>query len=268
MTMYARTLLGIAGAAWLAGGSVQAAPQVLGIVASNGSIPLTCDSADCRADLSTFCLQQPRDNPQPGQSYMPPEGADITLTGRNAAGETVRLPAASYVGFTTERGFTAVEVSLPAEKLAALGLQDPAIEIGEKASLIPAVTASDGNPQTAEEIAVATGIYRDKGAEFFDQAGESGDAIRLANRMINALPPRGRRPGDSDGQVLEAAIATPAGQAAAPGGITLARQMYGICREKVDVTHHVASMRACLEGTHDRLVVNTNIDYWNSLGSY
>jgi hypothetical protein len=267
MTMYARTLFGIAGAAWLAAGGAQAAPQVLGIVASNGPIPLTCDAGGCRADLSTFCLQQPRDNPQPGQSYMPLDGADIVLTGRNAAGETVRLPAASYLGFTTDRGFTAIEVSLPAEKLAALGLTDPGIEIGEKASLIPAAAASDADPQTAGEIAIAAGAYRDKGAEFFDQAGESGDAIRLANRMINALP-RGRRAGDSDGQVLEAAIATPAGQAAAPGGVTLARQMFSTCREKVDVTHHVASMRACLEGTHDRLVVNTNIDFWNSLGSY
>lgn len=268
MTISARTLLGIAGAAWLAAGGAQAAPQVLGIVASNGPIPLTCDAAGCRADLSTFCLQQPRDNPQPGQSYMPVDGADIMLTGRNTAGETVRMPAAPYLGFATARGFTAIEVSLPAEKLSALGLTDPAIEIGEKASLIPAATAGDANPQTADEIAVATRTFRDKGAEFFDRAGESGDAIRLANRMINALPLRGRGPADSNGQVLEAAIATPAGQAALPGGIALARQMYGTCREKVDVTHHVASMRACLEGTHDRLVVNTNIDFWNSLGSY
>ena len=268
MTMYARTLFGIAGAAWLAAGGAQAAPQVLGIVASNGPIPLTCDAAGCRADLSTFCLQQPRDNPQPGQSYMPVDGADIVLTGRNVAGDMVRMSAVSYLGFSTARGFTAIEVWLPAEKLAALGLTDPAIEIGEKASLIPAATAGDGNPQTADEIAIATGTFRDKGAEFFDQAGASGDAIRLANRMINALPPHGRRPGDSDGQVLEAAIATPAGQAAVPGGITLARQMYSTCQQKVDVTHHVANMRACLEGTHDRLVVNTNIDFWNSLGSY
>jgi hypothetical protein len=268
MTIHARALLVIAGTAWLAGGSVQAAPQVLGIVASNGPIPLTCDGDSCRADLSTFCLQQPRENPQPGQSYMPVDGADILLTGRNAAGEMVRLSAASYLGFATARGFTAIEVSLPAEKLAALGLTDPAIEIGERASLIPAAAAGDGNPQTAGEIAIATGAFRDKGAEFFDQAGASGDAIRLANRMINALPPHGRRAADSDGQVLEAALATPAGQAAVPGGITLARQMYSTCQEKVDVTHHVANMRACLEGTHDRLVVNTNIDFWNSLGSY
>jgi hypothetical protein len=267
MTMYARILFGIAGAAWLAAGDAKAAPQVLGIVASKGPIPLTCDAGGCWADLSTFCLQQPRDNPQPGQSYMPVDGADIVLTGRNAVGEKVRLPAASNLGFTTDRGFTAIEVSLSAEKLAALGLTDPGIEIGEKASLVPATAANDADPQTADEIAIATGAYRDKGAEFFDQAGEYGDAIRLANRMINALP-HGRHAGDSDGRVLEAAIATPAGQAAALGGVTLARQMYSTCREKVDVTHHVASMRACLEGTHDRLVVNTNIDFWNSLGSY
>ena len=267
MTIHVRALLGIAGAVWLASGSVLASPQVLGVVASNGPIPLTCDDQGCRADLSTFCLQQPRDNPQPGQSYTPIEGADIFLTGRNAAGELVRLPAASLFAFSTDRGFTAIEASLPAEQLAALGLVDPAIEIGDKASLIPAAALNDANPQTADEIAVATGTYRDKGAEFFDSAGESGDAIRLANRMINALP-HGHHAGDSDGRVLEAAIATPAGQVAAPGGITLARQMYSTCQEKVDVTHHVASMRSCLEGTHDRLVVNTNIDFWNSLGSY
>lgn len=268
MLSHTRVLLGVAGAAWLLGGGAQAAPQVLGIVASNGPIPMTCDSAGCHADLSTFCLQQPRDNPQPGQAYMPLEGADITLAGRNAAGETVRVAAAPYLAFVTERGFTAVEVSLSADRLAVLGLTEPAIEIGEKASLLPAAAAVDDNPQTAQEIAIATGTYRDKGAEFFDQAGESGDAIRLTNRMINALPPRGHRLEDSDGRVLEAALATPAGQAAAQEGVALARQMYSTCREKVDVTHHVASMRACLEGTHDRLVVNTNIDFWNSLGSY
>ncbi|MGH6930342.1 MAG: hypothetical protein ACREEV_18635, partial [Dongiaceae bacterium] len=50
-------------------GSASAAPQILGIVASNGALPLACDADGCRADLSTFCLQQPRANPQPGQRY-------------------------------------------------------------------------------------------------------------------------------------------------------------------------------------------------------
>jgi hypothetical protein len=258
----------LAGILMLAAGGAQAAPQVLGIVASNGPVPLACVDGGCSVDLSTFCLQQPRQNPPPGQAYLPIEGADIVLVGRNAAGEMVRVPAAPYLDFRSDRGFTAVEATLSADKLAALGLHDLAIEIGEKVSLLPAEAAGDSDPQTAEEIALATGAVRTKGAAFFDNTGESGDAIRLANRMINALPAHGRSAGDSDGRVLEAAIATPAGKAADWKGVELARGMYATCQQKVDVSHHIENMRVCLEGTHDRLVVNTNIDFWNSLGSY
>lgn len=268
MTAFSRLQAALAGVALLAAGGAQAAPQVLGIVASNGPVPLACDDTGCHADLSSFCLQQPRQNPGRGQSYIPLEGADIALTGRDGAGETVRLPAAPYLSFNTDRGFTAIEVTLPPDKLAALGLRDLAVEIGEKVSLLPAAAADDSDPQTTAEIALATGKFREKGAEFFDRTGESGDAIRLANSMINALPAHGRSAGDSDGRILEAAIATPAGQTADGKGVALARQMYATCQHKVDVTHHIATMRACLEGTHDRLVVNTNIDFWNSLSSY
>ncbi|HEY7688071.1 MAG TPA: hypothetical protein VH835_05240 [Dongiaceae bacterium] len=255
-------------AGMLAGGAAQASPQVLAVVATNGPVPLTCEGDGCHADLSSFCLQQPRDNPAPGQSYSPVDGADIVLIGKNGAGETVRLPAAPYLAFNTARGFTAIEVSLPPSRLAELGLSDLAVEIGEKVSLLPAAVANDRNPQSAQEVALATGTYRDKGAEFFDEAGQSGDAIRLANWMINALPDRGRRPSDSDGRVLAAAIAAPVGRASGGEGIALARDMYATCQNKVDVTHHIDNMRACLEGTHDRLVVNTNISFWKSLGSY
>jgi hypothetical protein len=268
MTAFPRLQAALAGIALLAAGGAQAAPQVLGIVASNGPVPLACGEAGCHADLSSFCLQQPRENPGPGQSYLPMNGADIALIGRNGAGETVRLPAAPYLSFNTDRGFTAIEVTLPPDKLAALGLSDLAVEIGEKVSLLPAAAAGDSDPQTAEEIALATGEFREKGAEFFDKTGESGDAIRLANRMINALPAHGRGAGDSDGRILEAVIATAAGQTANGEGVALAREMYATCQHKVDVTHHIGTMRACLEGTHDRLVVNTNIDFWNSLNSY
>jgi len=268
MTVNLKAPIALAGAILLTAGVAQAAPQVLGIVATNGPVPLACDDGGCRADLSSFCLQQPRENPGPGQSYIPVDGADIALLGRNEAGETVRLSAAPYLNFNTARGFTAIEVVLPRGKLAALGLSGLAVEIGEKVSLLPAAAAGDSDPQTAKEIAVATGVHREKGAEFFDEAGESGDAIRLANWMINALPAHDRSAADSDGQVLAAAIAAPSGQAADGKGIALARQMYATCQHKVDVTHHIENMRACLEGTHDRLVVNTNIDFWNSLGSY
>src|SRR5215470_6635167 len=59
-----------------------------------------------RGDLSTFCLQQPRQNPEPGQQYTLADSRSLTLVGSNAKGETVRLPAAPYMSFVSDRGFT------------------------------------------------------------------------------------------------------------------------------------------------------------------
>lgn len=249
-------------------GGAHAAPQILGVVASHGPIPFNCTDDGCRADLSTFCLQQSRDNPARGQAYVPVEGAGIVLRGTDSLGRNVRLSAVPYLEFATDRGFTAVEVTLPREKLAELGVSEIAIDIGEGVSLVPAAAANDRKSQTADEIGIATGVFRKQGIEFFDRIGETGDAIRLANQMINALPARGRSIDDSDGSVLEAAIATDAGQASSIEGISLVRQMHAACQKKVDVNRHFENMRSCLEGAHDQLVANTNVDLWASLASY
>jgi len=249
-------------------GAAQAAPQVLGIVASNGKLPLLCDVQGCRGDLSTFCLQQPRSNPQPGQQYVLADSRSLTLVGTNSKGETIRLPAAPYMSFATERGFTAVEVSMPAELVAKLGLTSVAIEVARDASLVPVAAANDANPQSQEELSVALGAHRQQGEKFFDESGQAGDAIRLTNVMINALPMNQRQPSDTDGHILDAALRADAAQVADPAGVALAREYYDSCLIKTDVTHHVDSLRSCLEGTHDRLVSNTNIDFWRSLNSY
>src|SRR5215510_13624913 len=118
----AHLAVGVAVAALMIGiGSAAAAPQILGIVASNGALPLTCDEQGCHADLSTFCLQQPRANPGPGQRYELADRSSVTLVGTRSDGEIVRVPAAPYVTFSSDRGFTSVEVALPADQLAALG---------------------------------------------------------------------------------------------------------------------------------------------------
>ena len=246
----------------------QAAPQVLGIVASNGKLPLLCDALGCRGDLSTFCLQQPRANPEPGQQYTLADSRSLTLVGSNAKGESVRLPAAPYMSFVSDRGFTSVAVSMPAELVAKLGLTSVAVEVARDAALEPVAAADDDNPQSAEELSLALGAYRHQGEKFFDDTGQSGDAIRLTNVMINALPIHQRHASDTDGHVLDAALHADAAQLADPAGVALARDYYDTCRIKTDVTHHVDSLRSCLQGTHDRLVSNTNVDFWRSLSSY
>jgi hypothetical protein len=260
---------GLAAAAFLIGiGPAAAAPQILGIVASNGALPLICDAQGCHGDLSTFCLQQPRANPDLGQRYRLADASSVMLVGRKSDGQVVRLPAAPYVSFSSDRGFTSVEVVLPPNRLAALGLKAVSVEVERKASLLPEAEASDPSPQSQDEIALALGSYRTQGSKFFDDRGEAADAIRLTNRMINALPPHQRRPTDTDGHLIDLALQSDAAALADPAGIQLARGYHESCKAKVDVTHHVDSMLSCLQSTHDRLVANTNVDFWRSLNGY
>jgi hypothetical protein len=249
-------------------GSALAAPQILGIVASNGAVPLTCDADGCRADLSTFCLQQPRANPWPGQRYDLADADTVTIVGTTASGETVRLPAAPFTTFASARGFTSVEVALPAATMAKLGLTAAAVEVARQTSLIPATAANDPDPQSADEVALALGAHRQQAGKYFDDSGEAADAIRLTNRMINDLPKHQRQATDADGHLIDTALQSDAAILADPAGIELARSYHDTCIVKVDVTHHIDSMRSCLQGTHDRLVTNTNVDFWRSLNSY
>ena len=84
--------------------------------------------------------------------------------------------------------------------------------------------------------------------------------------MLNNLAPHSRNPTDTDGSVLRKTLTQYQGAAVDPAGLQLAEQIHQRCVTKTDVTHHVDSMRACLEGSHDVLVTHTNIDFWESLG--
>jgi hypothetical protein len=250
----------------IAATGASAAPQVLGLVAMNQPIVMRCDETGCRAELSSFCLQQPRDNPMPETAYTPAEGADIALIGTRADGSTVHLNAADYMTFESSRGFTSVRASLDPAIATSLGLVSVAIEVGSEVSMLPDDVAGDPEPQSDAELALATGTYRAKAVEFFDAPGEQADAIRVTNSMINVLPEKGRTPSDSDGHLLAEVLNDDIAPTIDPGAIRQATKIHETCRQKVDVTHHIDTMRACLIGSHDRMVVNSNIEFWESLG--
>jgi hypothetical protein len=249
----------------VAASPARADPQVLGVVASLEPQPLVCDDSGCRVELTAFCLEQLRKNPLPGQAYRPAEDADIALLGIRADGSRVTLPAAPYLHFTTERGFTAIEARLDKATLDALGLTGAAVVVGQQVSLLPEPAVGDPEPQSPEEIAIATGPSRKTAVQYFDQPGEETDALRVANAMINSLP-QGYRRADSDGSLWAAPQVASISAKVDPAGLAEAAKMHADCQIKVDVTHHVDSMRACLEGSHDRLVVKQNIELWNALG--
>jgi hypothetical protein len=250
----------------LAAPGAQASPQVLGLVASLRPTPMQCTAAGCRADLSAFCLQQQRSDPHPGVVYLPTANAPITLVVTSKSGDVHRLDANRYLRFVDERGFASITATLSPQLMAQLDAASIAVEIGRDVSLIPEAKSGDQNPQAADEIGLASGANRVKAEAFFDRSGRDSDAIRLTNAMINNLAPHSRQPSDTDGSVLAKTLTQYRGADVDRGGLALAEDIHRQCIYKTDVTHHVDSMRDCLEGSHDVLVTHTNIDFWNSLG--
>src|SRR5215470_15743874 len=84
------------------GGAAQAAPQILGIVASNGlPTPLSCSDGYCSAYLASFCLQEARYAPNSGSEYHLAPGGRLTLLARLAGGRSIRLHGAGLLTIRT-----------------------------------------------------------------------------------------------------------------------------------------------------------------------
>ena len=259
-------LLTLSGTLVLGAGNASAAPQILGLQASLRPTLMQCTAAGCRADLSAFCLEQHRPDPGLGTVYHPAPNAPIALIVTAKSGAVSRLDGTKYLRFIDDRGFVSITATIPASALAGLDVASIAIEVGKDASLLPEEKPGDQNPQLADELALATGANRQKAEVYFDKSGKDADAIRLTNAMLNNLAPHSRNKTDTDGSVLRKTLAQYDGAAVDPAGLDLAEQIHRDCVTKTDVTHHVDSMRDCLEGSHDVLVTHTNVDFWESLG--
>lgn len=245
---------------------VQAAPQVLGLVASVRPTPMLCDARGCRADLSAFCLQQARPDPEPGIAYRPAPGTALTLVVTGRDGTVRRLDAAPYLSLVDERGFVSITARVKPETFAAMDASSVAIDVGKDAALLPEARVGDANPQGDDELALATGANRHQAETYFDRPGRDADAIRLTNAMINGLRAGSRSRDDTDGHLLVQTFNAYRGASIDPAGARLAADIHRRCVLKADVLHQVDSMRSCLEGSHDILTTHTNIDFWNSLG--
>ena len=237
-----------------------AAPQVLGLVATNAPVPLTCFAGECTAQFSSFCLQKARDNPAHGTAYRP-VGEDFTLVAIAADGTTRRLPGADHLTVNVARSITAVRIGVSKRALAALGAVRAAVEVGPQVSLVPVPVAGDPAPQSPEEIAAATGPLRAAGHRLVDDGGTEAAAAHLTSMLINALPERGRVGAKTGDRLWRDTVATYGSDAP---GLARAAEVYGKCRRVVD-KGHVFSLRRCLEREHDGLMIDLNLGYWQAI---
>ena len=239
-----------------------AAPQVLAALSSESGIPFTCEAADCRAQLSTYCMLRNRPAPILGKEYGPAVPERFTLVLTDAQGNQRSLPAADHVRFFESRAFMSVAAFIPRTDLEQLGAVSAVIRVADNAALLPVPEAGDPNPLTAKEIAYATGSLREESARLLETRPEAATARVLA-AISNHLPyAPDFDTGETENMVDRVIGKIPAGSSDRVG-VDEARVRVKMCVG--DVTHmRFRTMRGCLESKHDQLIRDLNVDYWNS----
>ncbi len=239
-----------------------AAPQILGVIASNGVVPLHCADGACTAELSTFCLQQDRRVPSAGTEYDAVSGNGVTLVVTTADGDTRRLDALDYVQFVSVRNYTAVMVSIPAKELAVLEAVSAAVEIGEGVALVPEAVAGDQRPQTDADVAIAVGALRTAGTWFVDRSAAATTA-RALNRIVNVLSPDAHASVTPRDSLWQDTVVRYENDLDTPG-LSRAARVYESCHANA-MRDTDAGLRWCLQLRHDALIIDLNSDYWASL---
>ncbi len=244
---------------WVLGTSqAAAAPQILAVIASAEPVTLQCERGECGAEFTVYCIEQRRASPEPGTPYYIHDPSTLTLDGLRRDGTTVALAGAELLTITTERGHTAIRMSLPESVLEHFDLASVRVSVGARASLIPEPVAGDFRPHSEIDIFLATGPLRSAAAAVVDDGAERVDAARLTARMINALPRRGRA-GQDQRERLWLSLAPPAG---APGR---ALAQAGFERCAVATFGGMMSLRQCLGSQHDTFIGKLNTKYWRAI---
>lgn len=247
----------------------EAAPQILGLVASNGlPVPMRCDGGDCTALLSSFCLQEARDAPEDGQVYLPGLRGGLSLIVTRASGQHLRLAANQLVTLTLYSEMSTVQASLSLGKLAASGVllatgDTISLAVEDATVILPVPVAGDPDPQTPEEIALATGPLRQLAGETFDTTGAgSADSTRLLGLLINAMPASDDpEPIALDGLLHQVLASVGSGRFDA-ATLAEAGQVVQNCQNFPSRL----GQAYCLESRQSGLLATMNQDYWAAAG--
>jgi hypothetical protein len=250
------SLIGLAGSI----GSAWAAPQVLGLTASNAPVPLNCTGDSCTAVAGTFCLQHERVIPTWGAAYQAshPERLTLALLGRD--GTIARIAGGPWIKFSAYSGYTMVRLSVPRTLLATHDATAAAVEIGPGIALVPLPQAGDGNPQSADELALAVGPMRIAAAHYLDQPSVGADAARLVAALVNALPEQHGIADDNSG-VWSRTVTADLAATVDPAALAGAHSAYDRCRQQTD-------FRRCLVSRHREFMEDGNDKFWDETAGY
>ena len=249
-------------------GRAEAAPQILGLMASNGMpTPLHCRDGLCSGYFASFCLQEAREAPADGQSYRVAPGGNLVLNATLADGRQLRLHAEGLAVIRVQEGYLSVQIGLPAAKLEALdvptGSASLALEVGPETSILPVEQAADPDPQSPEEIALATGPLRRLAARTLDRSNEDTDAARWVGLLINALPPEDSAEPVALDTLFRQVVAGAGEPRRARDGLPEAAQIVELCRSFLATSRAIGF---CLADQQHGVVSILNSEYWDEAG--
>ena len=252
----------------LAFGQAEAAPQILGLMASAGMpTPLHCRDGLCTGSFASFCLQEAREAPADGEEYKVAPGGNLLLDATLADGRHVQMPANDLAIVRVRDGYLSVQISLPEAKLAALGVPTKraslALEVGPETSVLPVEQAGDPDPQTPEEIAEATGPLRHLAARTLDRSSEDTDAARWVGLLINALPPENSPEHIALDALFRQVVASNGEGSWTSDGLAEAGQIVQMCQSFPATS---LAIGFCLAGQQHGLVSILNTEFWDDAG--
>ncbi len=258
--MFRKIVFGAAVAPLLALGATQvvAAPQILGVIASAGPVELRCDYRECGAQFTSYCLEQRRNSPDQGTPYYIHDTATVTLEGVREDGTVVALDVAGLLTVSTERGHSAIRMSVSKSILREFDLAAVRLSIGDNATLVPEAIAGDRRPHTEADIALAAGPLSALAKQVMTRGFAKIDAARVTASLINVLPARGRTT-----EAVRAAVWQEVSPDTGTPGYELARQGFERCYDATFVG--MSSLRQCLGSVHDKFISELNVNYWQSI---
>jgi len=239
----------------------QAAPQILGLMASNTPMPLTCGPKECTAVAGTFCLQRERDIPTYGAPYSATHPEQLTLALLTRDGTVRRLPGGPWLSFAGYDGYTTIRMSVPRSLLEDVGASAAAVVIGPGVALVPVAQVGDDDPQAADEIALATGPVRLAAGRYLDRPSVDADSARLVTALLNALPEAYTIHDDYRG-LWQTAITDEVAESVDPAALSRAEDAYRKCGGSDQM------LRSCLVYRHREMMEPDNIKFWQEMGGY
>jgi hypothetical protein len=240
-----------------------AAPQVLGMMASSDPIPFTCNDRECYALVGSFCLQRDRDVPGFGEPYEPNFTERLKLSLTDSAGNISTMTASDVaLSVHSHSTYTMVRVSLARSELDRVNATAVAMQIEPGISLVPLAHAGDPDPQTPQEIALATGPMRIAASRFLDAPSVNADTARLVAALVNGLP-ESRTIHDDYLGAWNRVVTESVRQKTDPEVLERAEDSFRACAQ-----YYEGSLRQCLLSHHQQMMIPENREFWDETSGY